>query len=109
MSEQLTRSLHNLAHRPAKPALGNGRVQRAARRCFYGADVVSTAEVAQSAYVRRLLMEGWRLRPHYYRRIRRVLAEIATPIGRSSRGPGRPMLWRLGSANGSRAVAVNDK
>jgi hypothetical protein len=93
MSEQLTPSLRNLAHRPAKPALGRGRLQIAARRCFYGADVVSTSEVAQSAYVRRLLMEGRRLRPHYYRRIRRALESIATPIGRSPHG-GRPLLWR---------------
>jgi len=59
------------------------------------ADVVSTADVAQSAYARRILMDGWRVRPDSYRQIRRALAEIATPIGRSPRGPGRPMLWRM--------------
>jgi hypothetical protein len=109
MSPELTRSIRKIPQRLPKPALGRGKLQIAAKRCFYAADVVSTAEVAQSAYVRRILMEGWRVRSDSYRRIRRVLAEIATPIGRSVRGPGRPMLWRFGSANGSKVVAVNDK
>jgi hypothetical protein len=80
--------------RPPKPALGRGRLQIAARRGFYSNDVVTTGEIAQAAFVRRLLLHGQRLRPDHYRQVRRVLAAIAIPIGRGG-GRGRPMLWQL--------------
>jgi hypothetical protein len=49
---KISASQRNLSHRPAKPAKGRGRLQVAARRAFYEAEVVTTAEVAQAAYAR---------------------------------------------------------
>jgi hypothetical protein len=41
-------NLRNLSRRPAKPALGNGRVQRAVRRAFYfGSEVTSSAAAGE--------------------------------------------------------------
>jgi len=82
-------------NRGGGPGKGRGRLQVAARRGFYVGDVVSTADIAQAAYAQRILLHGKRIEPCHYRFVRRALSLIADPIGRSPRGPGRPMLWRL--------------
>jgi len=82
------------------PGRGRGRLQLAAQRQFYGREVISTAEVAQAAFVRWLLLHGRRLRPDHYRQIRRVLAAIADPVGRAG-GRGRPTIWRFKDSSSS--------
>jgi hypothetical protein len=82
-------------NRGGGPGRGRGRLQVAARRGFYLSDVVSTADIAQAAYAQRILLHGKRIEPCHYRFVRRALAMIAEPLGRSDKGPGRPMLWRL--------------
>jgi len=82
-------------NRGGGPGRDRGRVQRAARRAAIGRDVLSTADVVALAFVRKRLLYGRRLEPHDYRLARRALELIADPIGRSPKGPGKPMLWRL--------------
>jgi hypothetical protein len=43
----------NLQRRPAKPALGNGRIQRAVRRAFYFDFELTSSDVYDSVYPRR--------------------------------------------------------
>jgi hypothetical protein len=83
----------NLAQRPAKPALGRGRIQKAARRAALGRQLLSTADVCELAFVRKRLLHGRRLEPRDYRLARAALRLIADPIGRDG-GRGRPLLWR---------------
>jgi hypothetical protein len=45
----------NLRLRPAKPALGNGRVQRQVNRAFMVSSTLSTSEVLGWVYARRQL------------------------------------------------------
>jgi hypothetical protein len=79
-----------------KPALDCGRVQRAARRVFIAAGgLVSTSEVVQAAYCRKVRQE---LESSDYRQARRALARIAVRVRRSPAGSGRAWLWR--SRNG---------
>jgi hypothetical protein len=92
---QIASSLRNLAQRLPRPAQGNGRVQKSARRVFCVGEIVSTADVVQIAFARKLLLHGRRAEPHDYRLARAALRLIANPIGRSPKGPGHPMLWRL--------------
>jgi hypothetical protein len=82
-------------NRGGGPGRNRGRVQRAARRAFYGGGTVTTADVVQMAYARKLLIHGRRAQPHDYRLARAALRLIADPIGHSSKGPGHAMLWRL--------------
>jgi hypothetical protein len=51
---QITAQRRNFTHRPAKPALGNGRIQRAIKRAetVYGA-VITTAQALEWAYALR--------------------------------------------------------
>jgi hypothetical protein len=51
---------HNLSLRPAKPALGRGRLQRQVRRAFIAADApaLSATEVFNWCFARRRLMHG---------------------------------------------------
>jgi hypothetical protein len=89
-----SRPTRKIPQHPLKPGLNHGRVQVSARRAFYGGEkVVSTADVVQAAYARKLLIHG--RRAHLYRLARAELRLIADPIGRSSKGPGHPILWRL--------------
>jgi hypothetical protein len=79
----------NLARRPPAPALGNGRVQKLARRALVALGTASTSEVL-----------GWtrcrgEVRKRDYRTAHRVLGEIgAVRVGRAST-IGRPWLWKL--------------
>jgi hypothetical protein len=84
-----------MPQRLPQPGLGRGRVQRAARRAAVVKPTLSTADVAEMAFVRKRLLHGRRLEPQDYRLVRRALALIAEPIGRASTGMGRPMIWRL--------------
>src|SRR5262245_36320643 len=81
--------------RGGAPGRGRGRIQLAARRSLYDCVIVSTADVAQTAFARKTLLHGRRLEPHDYRLARAALRLIAVPIGRAAHGSGRPMLWRL--------------
>jgi hypothetical protein len=86
---------HNLTHRPAKPALGRGRVQKGAQRALWEHDgVCTTSQAAQYAYARKILSLERRLGKSDYRYVRRALARIADPIGRAG-GSARPIIWRL--------------
>jgi hypothetical protein len=84
-----------IPQKPSKPALNRGRVQRAARRAFFSADVVSTSDVVKAAFCRKILLRPGALKPHDYRHVRRVLDRIALRVRRSSVGSGAPWLWRL--------------
>jgi glutamine synthetase len=79
----------NLQRRPAKPALGNGRIQRAVRRAFYFGFEVTSSEVYDWVYprCRPLLTQGHR------HSARRVLMTMADPIRRVP--PHGAWLWRL--------------
>jgi hypothetical protein len=68
----------NLQRRPAKPALGNGRIQRAVRRAFYFSSEVTSSVVYDWVYPRRrhLLMQAHR------HSARRVLMTMADPVER---------------------------
>jgi hypothetical protein len=68
----------NLQRRPAKPALGNGRIQRAVRRAFYFGSEVTSSDVYDWVYPRRrhLLSQAHR------HSARRVLMTMADPIRR---------------------------
>jgi len=51
-------SRRNLRLRPAKPALGNGRLQRQAKLAFWGCgSPLSTSEILEWAYPRKVLGE----------------------------------------------------
>jgi hypothetical protein len=45
-------NLRNLSRRPAKPALGNGRVQRGALRALWVLGIASTSEIAEWTHAR---------------------------------------------------------
>ena len=83
----------NLRRRPAKPALGNGRIQRAVRRAFYFAhsSEVTSSDVYDWVYPcrRHLLTQAHR------HSARRVLMTIADPVTRVP--PYGAWLWRLRS------------
>src|SRR5262249_43751977 len=83
--------------RPPKPSLGNGPVQHAAKREFMISDVISTGDVVQRAWRKRILIDGRKVWSGSYHHARRVLAAIADPVGRQ-RGRGRAWLWRLQDA-----------
>ena len=68
----------NLQRRPAKPALGNGRIQRAVRRAFYLGSEVTSSDVYDWVYPRRRHLLTQAHRPS----ARRVLMTMANPIER---------------------------
>ena len=79
----------------AKPGLGNGRLQKAIRRAFIAHDdVISTTIAMEWAYAGEMVSN--KARHGFYYAARRALASIgARRIGRSKRGSGRPIMWRL--------------
>jgi hypothetical protein len=79
----------NLQRRPAKPALGNGRIQRAVRRAFYFGSEVTSSDIYDWVYPRRrhLLTQAHR------HSARRVLMTMADPVERVP--PYGAWLWRL--------------
>ena len=88
--------LHNLRLRPAKPALGRGRLQRQVRRAFLTADTPtrSASEIFDWCYAKRRLMHGKSLTTRHRYSVWRVLVAIADPVERGTT-KGRPWLWRL--------------
>jgi hypothetical protein len=80
----------NLRLRPAKPALGRGRIQRQVRRAFIAADspVLSSSEIYAWVYPGRV--PGWLERWSVFT----VLRVICHRVGRGST-VGHPWLWRL--------------
>src|SRR5262249_16618367 len=89
-------TLRNLRHRPAKPALRRGRIQKAAERLLRDiGPTATTREVAEWGYAREILICGKRLRPADYEACRRALRQIgALPVRRAA-GRGRPWVWQL--------------
>src|SRR5262249_36963213 len=84
-------TLRNLRRRPAKTALGNGRVQRACRRAFWAHETPSTSDIVAFAYA--LHLHRGERRNAFNATVRRTLTAMgAIKIGR---GPtrGRPWLW----------------
>jgi hypothetical protein len=79
----------NLRNRPAKPALGRGRLQRQLRRAFVGADTRTTSALLDWCYPRNRS----RITQRHRYSVWRVLVRIATPIGRVP--PHGAWLWRL--------------
>jgi hypothetical protein len=67
----------------------NGRIQIRIRRHLIIADrAVSTTELLRALYPGP--RKGW-----HYVEARSAARKFCTPIGRSPRGSGRPMLWKL--------------
>jgi len=64
-----------------KPALGNGRVQKACKRALYALTEASTSEITSWTFATR---------PSTYR----ALLRVAVAINRSKKGSGRPIVWR---------------
>jgi hypothetical protein len=86
----------NLRRRPAKPALGRGRLQRQVRRAFTAADApaISASEIYDWCYARRRLVLGKPLMTRHRYSVWRVLKALgAKPVGRV--GPRHAILWRL--------------
>jgi hypothetical protein len=88
---------HNLRLKPAKPALGRGKLQIRVRRAFMTADApaISASEIYDWCYARRRLMLGKPLTTRHRYSVWRILVTIADPVGRSDRVSGAPILWRL--------------
>ena len=84
--------LRNLRKRPAKPALGRGRLQRLARRAFLAeGEELTTTIILDWAYCRR---RGDPLPLGLYHSLHRALWAIgAVPLGRAGT-IGRPTIWR---------------
>ena len=83
----------NLAQRLPKPALGNGRVQKLARRALTVLETATTSEVMRWTRCRGPV------RHHDYPAARRALRQVgAERVGRS-KAQGRPSLWRLRNTN----------
>jgi hypothetical protein len=83
----------NLRLRPAKPALGRGRLQVQVRRAFVGRDVLSSSEVYESCYARKRLL-GERISQRHCHSVWLILRRVADRIGRAPT-IGRPWIWRL--------------
>ena len=86
----------NLRRRPAKPALGRGRLQRQVRRAFIAtaAPAISASEIYDWCYARRRLVLGKPLMTRHRYSVWRVLKALgAEPVGRV--GPRHAILWRL--------------
>src|SRR5262245_24772732 len=80
----------NFRARPAKPALGNGRIQRAVRRAFMASDspVLSSSDIYRWVYPNKYpgWLECWSVFV--------VLRQCCHRVGRADTR-GRPWLWRL--------------
>jgi hypothetical protein len=93
--EMKWKSFRNLRFRPAKPALGNGRLQRqVARACIVaGTPIVSSSTFYAWAYAGKKL-RGEPVSWGHRSSVKRILRTIATPVGRANT-IGRPLLWKL--------------
>jgi hypothetical protein len=77
--------LHNLRLRPARPALGRGRLQIQVRRAFIAADApaISATEIFDWCYAKRRLMHGKPLTTRHRYSVWRILVTIADPVEHS--------------------------
>ena len=83
---QNPRSLRNLAYRVGKPALLNGRLQKACERAFIAhGGPITTGDAAQWCY-------PWADRPDYDH-VKRALKSIGAVKLRRLGGSARPLLW----------------
>jgi hypothetical protein len=76
-------------HRPPRPSLNNGKVQRAVRRGFIVKAVLSTTELLEWTHPR-----GRGTGHNRRRSVRRVCERYCIRVGRGA-GVGRPILWKL--------------
>jgi len=81
-------------HRPLKPALLNGRVQKACKRAFIAlGPEITTADAAEWAYPQDYPWTHRRTQRHFTG-VKRALSSIgAVPVKRVK--PNGPWLWRL--------------
>jgi hypothetical protein len=89
------KSFRNLRLRPAKPALGNGRLQVQTRRAFVvHGSMVTSSQVYNWTHARRRRLLGKPLTTRHRYSVWRILVTIADPVERGT-SRGRPILWRL--------------
>jgi hypothetical protein len=69
---------------------GGGCCQRGVRRCLWAHNVASTSQIMEWSHP-----HGVRNRRNGTRAVRRAAERMAIRLGRSPKGKGRPMLWRL--------------
>jgi hypothetical protein len=81
----------NLSRRPAKPALGNGRVQRGALRALWVLGIASTSEIAEWTHARARAYGE--LSDNHTRAARRAAERYADKVRRVP--PYGAWLWRL--------------
>src|SRR5262245_24604310 len=93
-----TRNLCNLSRRPARPAAGNGALQRMADRLLGLRGMVTVREVVEYAYAHRLLLGKERIRATFRRAVRRALESIGAIRIRRLNSIGRPWLWAMPTA-----------
>ena len=90
-SPRIAGSRRNLLHRPARPALGNGRLQKQCRRCLRTLGTASTSDAIAWSY--RELMWAPRLRAFTVAVYRALRSINAVRIARVP--PYGAWLWRL--------------
>ena len=90
------------SHRPSRPSLDRGPVQRRARRAFLasGMEMLSTPQIAEWTHPRGT--NRW----NAHRYLRDVLKRYCIRAARGS-GVGRPLLWKL-RAFDARVVTMRD-
>src|SRR5262245_17677706 len=89
----MTKSYRNLLQRLAKPALGNGRIQKGCKRAFWAHNAPITTSIAiEFAYALQLVSEKPR-RAHYYATHHALESLGCVRVARAST-QGRPWLWR---------------
>jgi hypothetical protein len=85
----------NLRRRPHSPNKGRGRLQRQIARAFLvHGSTVSASDIYRWARSWRRCRDGKRINQGERWGIRRILVEIAEPVGRATT-IGRPWIWRL--------------
>src|SRR5262245_7383915 len=93
-ARQVVARRRNLALRLARPAAGNGRVQKRAIWALFARNGdLSTSDVLEWTHATKRLLHQ-RIGDSERRNVRRVLDQIAQRIGRAG-SIGRPILWRL--------------
>jgi hypothetical protein len=74
---------------PLNSSIRLGRVKRAIKRAFIAlGSPLTTSDLMQRAYPRGYDSASWR-----YAEVRLAARAVATPVGRSTTGKGRPWLW----------------
>jgi hypothetical protein len=96
----------NLRLRPAKPALGRGRLQVQIRRAFVvHGSMVTSSQVYNWTHAKRRLMLGKPLTTRHRYSVWRILVAIADPVDRGT-SIGRPWLWRLRNSESAQTSPV---